>query len=76
VNPGAVDVKISFKNPKTPRKTQKVNNLLSMKNIKMQAKGSLTFHLTCQGAARPPCPPSVTSLSNLCVISIRNFGIF
>jgi len=37
VNPCVADVKISFKKLKTPRKTQKINNLLNTKRLYINA---------------------------------------
>ena len=60
VNPDVVDVNTGQKTTKTPRKAQKINNLLKMKrllNIKMSGKGGLDFTLSLpQEAARPSDP--------------------
>jgi len=66
VNPIVVDVKISFKYPKTPRKMQKINNVLKTKRlliIKTQAKGSLTVHLSCQWTAFVHAPRQLRPVS-------------
>jgi len=58
------------KKTKTPRKTQKHNNLLKTKrilnNIKMPAKGGPVFRFSLPGgAACPLVPPLVTPLLRL-----------
>jgi len=64
VNPNVMGVHTS-KKTKTPRKTQKNNNLLKTKrilSIKISAKGGPALHLACQGGGSLPVPRSVTPL--------------
>jgi len=76
LNPDVVDVILAKKKTKTPRKTQKNNNLQKTKRIlisKCQLKRGQFLHLVCQGdQPAPPAPRQLRHYSQTVEEAIRH----